>query len=40
MGARALAEREYWDVKLADEGIYRLFRDPETGSWYADGVYD
>jgi protein ImuB len=34
------AEREYWDVELADQGIYRLFRDPESGAWYADGIYD
>jgi protein ImuB len=34
------AEREYWDVELADQGIYRVFRDPETGSWYVDGIYD
>lgn len=34
------AEREYWDVELADQGIYRLFRDPESEAWYADGIYD
>ncbi|HEV8579564.1 MAG TPA: DNA polymerase Y family protein [Thermoanaerobaculia bacterium] len=34
------AEREYWDVELSDQGIYRLFREPESGTWFADGIYD
>ncbi|MFN7940286.1 MAG: DNA polymerase Y family protein [Thermoanaerobaculia bacterium] len=32
--------REYWDVELADRGLYRIFRDAATGRWYADGIYD
>ncbi|HEY0783075.1 MAG TPA: hypothetical protein VGE98_11505, partial [Thermoanaerobaculia bacterium] len=32
--------RDYWDVELAGSGLYRLFRDRETGGWFADGVYD
>ena len=34
------AERDYWDIELDDGGIYRLFRDRRTNSWYADGIYD
>jgi protein ImuB len=32
--------RDYWDVELAGGGIYRLYRDRESGDWYADGIYD
>jgi hypothetical protein len=32
--------RDYWDVEVAGSGIYRLFRDRATGSWFADGIYD
>jgi hypothetical protein len=35
-----LAGRDYWDVEIAGSGIYRLYRDRATGSWYADGIYD
>ncbi len=34
------AEREYWDVELAGGGLYRIYRDRRTGTWYADGIYD
>jgi protein ImuB len=34
------AGRDYWDVEIAGSGIYRLYRDRATGSWYADGIYD
>jgi protein ImuB len=34
------ADREYWDLELTDQGIYRVFRDAGSGRWYADGVYD
>lgn len=33
-------EREYWDVELEEGGIYRLYREPVRGDWFADGVYD
>lgn len=33
-------EREYWDVELSDGGLYRLYRHPVSGDWYADGIYD
>jgi protein ImuB len=34
------AERDYWDVELADGGLYRVYRDRTSGEWYADGMYD
>lgn len=34
------AARDYWDVEIAGSGIYRIFHDRATGSWYADGIYD
>ncbi|HYU34550.1 MAG TPA: DNA polymerase Y family protein [Thermoanaerobaculia bacterium] len=34
------ADREYWDVELTTGGIYRLYRDRESGEWFADGIYD
>jgi protein ImuB len=36
----APATREYWDVELSEGGLYRIFRDRDCGSWFADGVYD
>ena len=32
--------REYWDVELSGGTLARLFRDPKSGDWFADGVYD
>ncbi len=32
--------RDYWDVELTTGGLYRLYRDRASGSWYADGIYD
>ena len=34
------ADRDYWDVELANGGLYRIYRDRGAGSWFADGVYD
>jgi protein ImuB len=34
------AEREYWDVELADGALYRIYRDRTSGDWFADGIYD
>jgi protein ImuB len=34
------AGRDYWDVELTTGGLYRLYRDRASGTWYADGVYD
>ncbi len=33
-------ERDYWDIELAEGGLYRLFRQRHTGEWFADGIYD
>lgn len=33
--------RDYWDVELAPGGVLvRIYRDRESGEWYADGIYD
>ncbi|MBI3804628.1 MAG: DNA polymerase Y family protein [Nitrospirae bacterium] len=32
--------RDYWDLELADGGVYRIFHDRQQGNWFADGVYD
>jgi hypothetical protein len=34
------ARRDYWDVELAGGDLYRIFRDRESGEWFADGMYD
>ena len=33
-------ERDYWDIELAEGGLYRIFRQRKTGEWFADGIYD
>lgn len=38
--AESPAARDYWDVELMDGGLYRIYRDRVSGSWFADGVYD
>ncbi|HXZ86823.1 MAG TPA: hypothetical protein VEI82_15175, partial [Myxococcota bacterium] len=32
--------RDYWDVQLADGGVYRLYRDLAHGGWFVDGIHD
>jgi protein ImuB len=32
--------RDYWDVEIGGSGIYRIYRERESGEWFADGVYD
>ena len=32
--------RDYWDVELADGGLYRIYRERASGEWFADGIYD
>ena len=34
------AARDYWDVELSEGGLYRIYRDRSSETWYADGVYD
>ena len=36
----APASRDYWDVELAEGGLYRIYRDRTSDKWYADGMYD
>jgi protein ImuB len=36
----APASRDYWDVELAQGGLYRIYRDRASDKWYADGIYD
>ena len=31
--------RDYWDIE-GEGGIYRIFRQRETGDWFVDGIYD
>lgn len=33
-------DRVYWDIELDHGDIYRIYRDRETGQWFADGIYD
>ncbi len=33
-------DREYWDVELSNGGIYRIYQDLPSRSWFADGIYD
>ena len=33
-------EREYWDLELAGGILCRVYREPRSGDWYADGIYD
>jgi protein ImuB len=32
--------RDYYDAELSDGGVYRIYRDHDSGDWFADGVYD
>lgn len=32
--------RDYYDVELTDGCVYRIYREHESGRWYAAGVYD
>jgi protein ImuB len=36
----APASRDYWDVELAEGGLFRIYRDRASDKWYADGMYD
>jgi hypothetical protein len=33
-------ERDYWDIELSGCRLVRIFRDRQTGNWFADGMYD
>ena len=32
--------RDEWDVALSDRGVYRIFRDRDTDTWFIDGIVD
>ncbi len=32
--------RDYYDAELSDGCVYRIYREPGSGQWFADGVYD
>jgi len=32
--------RDYYDVALADGGVYRMFCDLRSHQWFVDGLYD
>lgn len=34
------ADRDYWDIEMENGGLYRIFRDNRTATWFADGIYD
>ncbi len=38
--SESAVDRSYWDVELESGGVYRIFLDLRTSSWFADGVYD
>jgi hypothetical protein len=33
-------ERDYWDIELSGGRLYRIYRDRQSGEWFADGMYD
>ena len=39
-GAPAAFARDYYELSLADGGVYRMYRDHYSGKWFVDGVYD
>jgi protein ImuB len=32
--------RDYYELALADGGVYRVFRDLNSAQWFVDGIYD
>jgi hypothetical protein len=32
--------RDYYELALADGGVYRMYRDLYSGKWFVDGIYD
>ncbi len=32
--------RDYYELALADGGVYRMYRDLHSEKWFVDGVYD
>jgi protein ImuB len=38
--APAAYARDYYDLALADGGVYRVYFDLNSGQWFVDGIYD
>jgi nucleotidyltransferase/DNA polymerase involved in DNA repair len=38
--APAVYARDYYDLALADGGVYRIYCDLNSGKWFVDGLYD
>jgi hypothetical protein len=38
--APAAYARDYYDLALADGGVYRVYCDLYSGKWFVDGLYD
>jgi protein ImuB len=32
--------RDYYELALAEAGVYRVYHDLHSGKWYVDGIYD
>jgi protein ImuB len=32
--------RDYYDISLSDGGVYRVYRDRRTATWFVEGEYD
>jgi hypothetical protein len=32
--------RDYYELALADGGVYRVYRDLNSAQWFVDGIYD
>jgi hypothetical protein len=32
--------RDYYELALADGGVYRMYCDLYSGKWFVDGIYD
>jgi hypothetical protein len=32
--------RDYYELALADGGVYRIYREMHSDRWFVDGVYD
>ncbi len=40
LSASAAYARDYYDLALADGGVYRVYCDLYSGKWFVDGLYD
>ena len=40
LSASAAYARDYYDLALADGGVYRMYCDLYSGKWFVDGLYD